>query len=456
MAMSRLWWALALSVLVPLGIFAASVGGTLDFSNQRALASAFTQLSGIVALAMMAFAILLSMRPRWLERPLGGLDKMYRLHKWLAVGGLLIGIVHWLTATGSGSGHGPRPTADAVAPVATQAAGDAVTTATDAASGIASMLQDFIGPAHMVAEPALFILIVLVLVALIRLIPYRIFAKTHILVVPIFLVLAFHAIVLLKTSYWSNPVSWLTVLIVIVGVVGSGYALAHYVGWRRYTRAKVVWSHYYPEIRVLEAVFETEPGWPGHAAGQFAFVTTDRWEGAHPYTIATDWTPSEHRIGFIAKELGDHTAKLRSHLTEGTAAQIEGPYGCFTFADGKARQIWIGAGIGITPFIAKMKERATTPQETTVDLFHVTTDISEEALAKMRADADAAQINLHILISPRDGRLDVDKIKAAVPNWSAASVWFCGPVAFGTALRRGFLRAGLSSRNWHQELFQMR
>jgi predicted ferric reductase len=37
---------------------------------------------------------------------------------------------------------------------------------------------------------------------------------------------------------------------------------------------------------------------------------------------------------------------------------VEGPYGCFDFEDGQPHQIWIGAGIGITPFVARMKQRA--------------------------------------------------------------------------------------------------
>ena len=37
---------------------------------------------------------------------------------------------------------------------------------------------------------------------------------------------------------------------------------------------------------------------------------------------------------------------------------VEGPYGCFDFEDAQPRQVWIGAGIGITPFVARMKQLA--------------------------------------------------------------------------------------------------
>ena len=48
------------------------------------------------------------------------------------------------------------------------------------------------------------------------------------------------------------------------------------------------------------------------------------------------------------------------------------------------------------------------------------------------------------------------RIAAAVPQWRKADVWFCGPAAFGQALRRDLLALGLPAEQFHQELFQMR
>lgn len=39
---------------------------------------------------------MLSMRPVSVEPPMGGLDKMYRLHKWLGVTALAVAVLHWL------------------------------------------------------------------------------------------------------------------------------------------------------------------------------------------------------------------------------------------------------------------------------------------------------------------------------------------------------------------------
>lgn len=59
------------------------------------------QYTGIIAIGAMSFATLLAVRPRWLEPHLGGLDKMYRLHKWLGIAVLVFGLVHWWWAKGT-------------------------------------------------------------------------------------------------------------------------------------------------------------------------------------------------------------------------------------------------------------------------------------------------------------------------------------------------------------------
>jgi predicted ferric reductase len=61
-----------------------------------------------------------------------------------------------------------------------------------------------------------------------------------------------------------------------------------------------------------------------------------------------------------------------------------------------------------------------------------------------------------VLISGEDHRLDGNQIRAAVPEWRSASIWFCGPPQFGETLRADFLANGLAADDFHQELFQLR
>ena len=439
---------IAFSLLVTL-VWLFTGYASLTLSDSHKLGTAFTQYSGILSIAMMAFANLLAIRPKWMEPMLDGLDKMYRLHKWLGIGALAIGVVHWLTATGDGHGPGGPDGPDA----GTTAAAE---TTASSGNGFLDWLATQHGTAHGVAQPALFVLIALIAVALIKKVPYRIFAKTHIIVVLVFLVLAYHSLALMQVSYWAAPIGWLTAALIAVGTVCALISLVRYTGVGRSARAKVLSATYYPELHVIETELLVNGKWRGHQPGQFAFVTTDWVEGPHPFTIATAWSAKDRRIGFIAKELGDHTAKLREHFQKGRRVLLEGPFGQFTFDDAKPRQIWVGGGIGIRPFVAKMRELAKVSGTKKIDLFHTTTDVSEVALDRMRADAERAGVTLHILISPRDGRLDAAKIMELVPDWANASVWFCGPTGFGDSLWKGLTTAGLSAHDFHQELFEMR
>lgn len=91
-----------------------------------------------------------------------------------------------------------------------------------------------------------------------------------------------------------------------------------------------------------------------------------------------------------------------------------------------------------------------------MDLFHTATSLAPEAREKLTADAKAAGVNLHILVDAHDGFLTGDRLRAAVPEWASASIWFCGPGGFGDMLRRDLVAQGLPRGAFHQELFNMR
>lgn len=409
--------------------------------------SVFMQYSGAIAIGTMSVAMLLALRPRWLEPHLDGLDKMYRLHKWLGITALVVSILHWWWATGSkwmvGWGwlerpvRGPRPAASEL-------------------GAIEGWLGSQRGLAESVGEWAFYAALALLVLALIKCFPYHLFRKTHKWIAVAYLVLVFHSVVLIKFSYWTQPIGWVLALLMLGGSFSAVWVLLGRIGNGRKVRGTVESLTYFPELRVLETQVALGEGWPGHAAGQFAFATSNPKEGAHPYTIASAWNPDERRITFITKALGDHTERLPNRLKVGMPVTIEGPYGCFDFEDRQPTQIWIGAGIGITPFVARMKQLARKHDERTIHLFHSTNDFSQAAIEKLTADAAAAGVRLQVLVSSKEGRINAERIRREVPEWESASVWFCGPPAFGQSLREDFIAHGLPPGRFHQELFQMR
>ncbi|MBV1800197.1 ferric reductase-like transmembrane domain-containing protein [Siccirubricoccus sp. G192] len=434
------------------GLWLLANPGALAPASFFAFRDSMVQYSGILAMGCMSLAMILAMRPRWPERWFGGLDKMYRLHKWLGIGGLVLAIAHWLWAKGPkwavGLGWLERPQRGPRAAV----------------EGVEQFLLSQRGVAEGLGEWAFYGSVLLIAVALIHRIPYRIFYKTHRLLAVAYLVLVFHSLVLMNFPYWASPLGVVMAVLLAYGTWAAIVVLVRRVGASRKVDGTTTRLHYFPSLRVLEGEVDTLQGWPGHKPGQFAFVTWDEAEEAHPCTIASAWNPSEHRLTFITKELGDFTRRLPEALRVGQPVKVEGPYGCFTFDDNRTRQIWIGGGIGITPFIARMKQLAMDrqaysgrPRSQAIDLFHTTADYSEEAIGKLTADAEAAGVRLHVLHDTRDGRLTGDRIREAVPDWQEASVWFCGPAGFGDALSKDFASHGLPvTTRFHRELFSMR
>lgn len=412
-----------------------------------AFRTVFIQYSGVLAIGVMSVAMLLALRPKRLEPRLGGLDKMYRLHKWLGITALVVSVLHWWWAQGTkwmvGWGWLTRP-ARAPRPDASQL------------GAVEAWLGNQRGLAESAGEWAFYAALVLMVLALVKRVPYRLFAKTHTLLALTYLVLVYHALVLTKPDYWRQPIGWVLAALLAIGSAAAVLALLGRIGAGRKVQGTIEMLQHYPQLDVLESRIAMQPGWPGHASGQFAFVTSDRREGAHPYTIASAWNPGDPRITFITKALGDHTRRLREQLKVGMPVTVEGPYGCFDFEDGLPRQIWIGAGIGITPFVARMKQLAAKPVRTTIDLFHPTAVYAQAAIDKLSADARAAGVTLHLMVDARHGLLDGERLRAAAPDWASASIWFCGPPAFGRSLRADLVTHGLPPERFHQELFEMR
>jgi len=414
-------------------------GLSRGFWPLRGLLIPFT---GILAIGFMSIAVVLAARPVQVESALGGLDKYYLLHKWLSVGGVIMAVVHWLLeivprslARNGWLERPQRPPAPA---------------AVDA-----SLIDTLRGPAAEVGEWGLYLLLVLVALALWKRFPYHLFFKTHRLMAPLFLVLIFHGAVLMPKSYWTAPVGPLLALLMAAAAVAAALSLFGRIGQSRRATGQVTEFRLYPGNSVLDVGVRLETAWPGHDAGQFAFLDFDDVEGAHPFTISSAWH-GDGRLVFSIKGLGDYTRTLPQIVHVGQAVTVEGPYGRFDFRDADRRQVWIAGGVGITPFIARLQAIAGTAPTAPTDLVYSTAAPDDGFIAQVAGYAAEAGVAFHLLDSRKEGFLTLDRIAAWIPEWREADVWFCGPRGFGTSLRDAMTAAGLPADRFRQELFEMR
>jgi predicted ferric reductase len=406
--------------------------------------SLLLQFTGILAISSLSIGMILAMRFTWIEDKLNGLDKVYRLHKWLGVIGLIFVISHWLLVNVT---NWLVDGGLLIKPVRVPKPLDTIEL-----FKFFNSQRDF---AEQIGEYACYVLVGLIAIALIKRFPYRYFFMSHRWIAIVYLSLIFHAVVLMKYSYWETILGVVMASLMLFGVYATLKSLFRQIGKSRKAVGEVSSIDYLEGVKVNAISIQLKSLWPGHFAGQFAFITFNRHEGAHPFSITSAWM-NNGKLSFLIKALGDYTNTISSVVKVGDYVVVEGPYGRFNFESISKRQIWIGGGIGITPFIARLKTLAVSPDGRLIDLFHTTSDIDEVALELLKEDAKAANVRLHILINSRDGYLTGKILRAKIPDWKSADIWFCGPMLFGKAIRSDLFENGLYENRFHQELYDMR
>jgi predicted ferric reductase len=422
-------WLVALLVPVP----APQVWGDVWWwRNQLML------LTGVAAWVLMSLIMVLAVRPAWLEKPLGGLDKSYRLHKWAGISAILLSLLHY------GLQLSRSLLADWVGrPVRTPRAD--------------WWLNSFRHLAEEMGEWAVWLLAAMLVITLWQRFPYQVWRYLHKLLAVVYLVLAFHAVVLTPPAWWLQPAGLLVGLCTLVGVLCAARSLAGAIGRRRRHVARVVGVSA-PGGSVLEVICQITPAsaWH-HAAGQFAFVTFAPAEGAHPFTLLNS-DQGDGVLRFAIKALGDYTGQLPQQVKPGQQVSIEGPYGCFDFRrDSAPEQVWVAAGIGATPFMAWLESLQDTPaQAPRVHLHYCVRHAGEAVFARRMAALCARLPSVVLALHYSDETGPVTPAALLAGTSAAASVWFCGPQGFAEAVRQGMQRLGRSPARFHQELFQMR
>lgn len=426
------------------------------------------QYTGILAISVMSIAMILALRLNPVERFTKGLDKSYRLHKWLGISCLVVSVIHWFWAKGTkymvGLGLLEKPSRH------TDVVGNGVGFAKGLGNGaglgngsgrgapdmmtIEGVFHSLRHFAESVGEWGFYLLVILLLIALTKSIRYSRFLNTHKIMSVVYLVFAFHAIILIDFNYWQTPIGWVVAILISAGSGAAIYSLCGRIGNKKKVKGKIEKFHFYKDNRVLDITISTQQAWPSHHPGQFAFVQF-KGEEAHPFTIASVNNNSGN-IHFLIKGIGDFTNNLSHHLKLNDQVVVEGPYGYFNFKSKMDHQIWVAGGIGIAAFTAQMEYLADNPQLKEVDLFYCTQCPDVDFIKHIKSLAVPANINVHVIDTHVDGHLTAQHICDRVEGWDKSDIWFCGPSNFATSLKNHFTKLGLKENHFHNELFQMR
>jgi len=406
-------------VAIPIVLWARTIGSFEGPYNivLRKIAIGFA----LVGFTTFAQNIVLVARVRPVERFMGGLDRVYKFHERLALITLTLLIV-----------HGSLMLASLVGPGALEGFGWKVGLGATALGGLTGgILTTFRAP-----------------------IRREVFIWVQRTLGAVFVLGSIHAIVV-PGALGVAPVVR-TYLIVVACIGLSGYLFRSILGRVTIPRRRYkVYSVNRLDPQHTELVLIPKRRRLRYKPGQFAFVMIvggNVSREPHPYAILT--APHEHRLRFLVKALGDYTQNLQN-LEPGCDARVEGPYGTFwrEGSDNK-RQVWIGLGVGITPFIS-MAHSLRASDERGVDLYYCTEGPEHAHLIDELFTLADANPRLRVVPIRKKtlGHINADDIEGASRALCEKDIFICGPPDVMENLAGQFVRNGVPREQIHFENF---
>ena len=413
------WQAVLLPAAISFVLAAAEIPPGTWFTT-----AAISLASGVTALTLMATAAMLGARWGFVESWFGGLDRVYRVHKWMGI---------W--ALGFASCH-----------LAFKAGMDGWDTA-----AIVTLPS---GVTRLVRQLSYVALMFIVLLALNRNIPYSMWRWWHKLSGPLFLIVILHSLSIKSPIELATPAGLWLALVSVLGIAAAAYKLLLYRFFSTHAEYKVTdispgGSAVHMTLMPVGRPILFEPG-------QFGFLRMkeDGLREPHPFTIASGNRP-DGQVEFLIRSLGDYTQKLIAETKIGMRADIYAPYGCFKRRMEAKREVWIGGGVGISPFVAWLKDE-TAGGFDKVTLFYFYTPGREFPNAQVLADM-ARQRGAEfvpVLEGPAFSQRFAEIARDADPT--VVDVSFCGPNGLLEQIRQQMRRNDIPESNLRYEYFAFR
>lgn len=399
----------------------------------------FLYLTGSIAIVYMVMCMLLSVRFSFINNLTGGLDKAYVIHKWAGIWAFVFSVIHWFIESWF------IDICKALFELPPKVKG---------ASTISEFAKSIYGIGNDLVEYAFYIIVVVLIVALIKKMPYHIFRYIHKIIPVLFLVIAYHSFTIqIKGAWFGSAGSYILSAVIFVGVIAAVIDLFQLIGCRHKVFAEVVKSEHNEKNRTLELILKPAEHFE-YRAGQYVFLKFCHSKEPHPFSIA-GYDKENNTLRFLIKELGDFTRELPKNIKKDDIITIEGPYGSFTFNDTKAQQIWTAGGIGVTPFAARLEYLVSLGQKVdNVDFFYSAR--GENPYPELADLSEKAGVRFHYRNTSKESRLNFNMIKEKIKDIKDTSLWYCGPAAFGETLQKSAAACGISKKDIHYDSFDMR
>lgn len=378
-----------------------------DFSDCGAILNLLGRLTGVAGLSCLMVAAILSCRVPGADRPFGGLTKLWKTHHRLGAAAFLLLLAHPpLLALSSAVVSLP-----AAAQVLVPDSPDWGTTL-----GWISLLamMVFLAPSFaFFGEPE-----------------YQRWRWLHRLSAVAVIAAVAHAWWFSRTiPIYASTAIWLLLSAAALASVAWRLVFARRSGRLRYVVEEVVAR----ANNVAELTLRPAGRHLAYEAGQFIYLTphdeslsAGRGE-EHPYTLTS--APGEPALRVAIKDLGDATHAIQS-VTPGSEADVEGPYGDF-FPRGKPSgpELWIAGGIGIAPFLGRLRDLAARGAPLDAHLVYCVQDPARahfiDELEQLAPRVPGMRLTQHYFY--RYGPLDAKFLAANCEDYARRRAYVCGP-----------------------------
>ncbi len=190
--------------------------------------------------------------------------------------------------------------------------------------------------------------------------------------------------------------------------------------------------------------------------GQFIFISFKQKglsSESHPFSITS--SPKEELLKISVKKLGDYTTELYSRLKEGSAAEIEGPFGSFSYLNTENKnQVWIAGGIGITPFLSSIKDLRD-KNNYSINLFYCVKNKREAIYLNLLEEESKKnpQINIIPVYSEKKGHISIEYLQNHLKNFVSNDFFICTPPSMIKKLKIDLINSGINKRKIYSEEF---
>lgn len=213
----------------------------------------------------------------------------------------------------------------------------------------------------------------------------------------------------------------------------------------------------HPAHDVVEATLRPLAGALKPAPGQFVlarFVDSERYVACgefHPFTVSGIDADGELRV--TIKALGACSTQIQA-IAAGALVRLQGPFGNFLGEAGASPRLWVAGGIGITPFMAALRQQRCEQPTALLYLYRTPADAAFLAELQMLQASDPMFQLLGQATGPQPPSLE--PLLSAVDRISERQVHVCGPAPLLARLRSSLQALGVHPAAIHFESFDFR